>query len=186
MTYNYCPLNWKLFRKKFVKLCVIFVFFLSNLLIQNEIGMPLDPVNTPWEYIPDKLGVQRDKFDGPIFDEHFNLQSVKLTFLSFFQYKVRILRFFTSYKMWNMFKVHNKDTRKPKVNNKVKTKDTVDVSMASVFWIYFKNFNNEINVQSDSRKSKETLPKTTLYVCMYVCMYVIFIYSRCFQIYIFK
>ena len=61
--------------------------------------MPLDPVNTPWEYIPDKLGVQRDKFDGPIFDEHFNLQSVKLTFLSFFQYKVRILRFFASYKM---------------------------------------------------------------------------------------
>ena len=62
-----------------------------------------------------------------------------------------------------MFKVHNKDTRKPKVNNKVKTKDTVDISMASVFWIYFKNFNNEINVQSDSRRR---YPRQ---LCMYVC-----------------
>ena len=164
MTYNYCPLNWKLFRKKFVKLCVIFVFFLSNLLIQNEIGMPLDPVNTPWEYIPDKLGVQRTNLMDLFLMNTSTCNLLNLLFFLFSSIK---------YVFWDFSRrtrceicVHNKDTRKPKVNNKVKTKDTVDISMASVFWIYFKNFNNEINVQSDSRKSKETLSKTTLYVCM--------------------
>ena len=58
--------------------------------------------------------------------------SVKLTFLSFFQYKARILAFFTSPKIWNMFKVNNKDTRIRKVNNKVKNKDTVDIVLASL------------------------------------------------------
>ena len=52
-------------------------------------------------------------------EKHFNLLSVKLTFLSFFQYKARISAFFTSCKM---FKVNNKDTRTRKVNDKVKTK----------------------------------------------------------------
>ena len=32
-------------------------------------------------------------------EKHFNLQSVELTFLSFFQYKAHILAFFTSCKM---------------------------------------------------------------------------------------
>ena len=73
---------------------------------------------TPWAYIHTK-----EKFDGPIFgwgeglytlqsytlqlhtliytskEKLFNLQSVKLTFLSFFQYKARIPAFFTSCKM---------------------------------------------------------------------------------------
>ena len=63
-------------------------------------------------------------------EKHFNLQSVKLTFLSFFQHKSRISAFFPSCKMWDMFKVNNKDTRIRKVNDKVKNKDTVDVVRA--------------------------------------------------------
>ena len=65
-------------------------------------------------------------------EERFNLQSVKLTFLSFFQYKPRISAFFMSCKMWDMFKVNNKVTRIRKVNDKVKNKDTVDVVLASL------------------------------------------------------
>ena len=48
--------------------------------------------------------------------KHFNLQSF----------------FFLSCKMWNMFKVKNRDTRIRKVNNKVKNKDTIDVVLASL------------------------------------------------------
>ena len=61
--------------------------------IRTVNAIPKNPVNTPWSYIR-----TRDKFDEPIFDEeliyvvgayvwekkHFNLQSVKLAFLSFF------------------------------------------------------------------------------------------------------
>ena len=65
-------------------------------------------------------------------EKHFSLQSVKLTFLVFFQYKARILAFFTSCKILNMFKVNNKDTRIRKVNDEVKNKDTVDVVLASL------------------------------------------------------
>ena len=65
-------------------------------------------------------------------EKHFSLQSVKLTFLSFFQYKVRILTFFLSCKMREMFKINNKDSRILKVNDKVKNKDTVDVALASL------------------------------------------------------
>ena len=64
-------------------------------------------------------------------EKYFNCQSVKLAFLSFFRYKVRVSEFLTSYKyMWNMFKVNNKDTRTCKVNDKVKNKDTVDVALS--------------------------------------------------------
>ena len=66
-------------------------------------------------------------------EKHFNLQSVKLTFLSFFQYKARISGFFKSCKIWNMFKVNNKDTRIRKVTDKTKNKDTVDVVLVSLF-----------------------------------------------------
>ena len=59
--------------------------------------------------------------------KHFNLQSDKLTFPSFFQYKVSISAFFTSCKVRNMFKVNNKDTRICEINNKVKNKDTADI-----------------------------------------------------------
>ena len=65
-------------------------------------------------------------------ERHFNLQSVKLTFLAFSQYKAHTLAFFLSCKMWNMFKVNNKDTRIRKVNDKVKNKDIVDVALASL------------------------------------------------------
>ena len=59
-------------------------------------------------------------------------QSVKVTFLSFFQNKARILAIFTSCKMWNMFKVKTTDTRIRKVNNKIKNKDTIDAVLASL------------------------------------------------------
>ena len=88
----------------------------------------------PWAYIQTK-----ENFDGSIFgktyvpeEKHLNLQSVKVTFLSFYQYKARVLAFFTSCKMWNMFKVNNKDIRIGEVNNKVKSKDTIDVVLASL------------------------------------------------------
>ena len=97
----------------------------------------------PWVYIRTK-----DKCDGPIFggrgggrayireEKHFNLKSVKLIFLCFIQYRARISAFFTSCKMWNMFKVNNKDTRICKVDDKVKkNKDTVDVVLASLLLI---------------------------------------------------
>ena len=64
-------------------------------------------------------------------EKHFNFQSAKLHFLSFFQYKSCIIAFFTSCKMWNMLKVDNKDTRIRKVNNKVKNKDTIEVVLAT-------------------------------------------------------
>ena len=64
---------------------------------------------------------------------YLNLQFFKLTFLSFFQYKARITAFFTSCKMWNMFKVNNKDTRIRKVNDKIWNKDIVDVALTSLF-----------------------------------------------------
>ena len=51
-------------------------------------------------------------------------------FLSFFQYKVRILAFFTSCNIWNMFKANNKDTRIHKANNKVKNKESNDFVLA--------------------------------------------------------
>ena len=96
--------------------------------------IPENPVNAPRAYIRIK-----DKFNWPIFEgtyiweeKRFNLQSVKLTFLSFLQYKARILAFFTSCKMGNMFKVNNKDTRIRKVNDKVKNKGTVDIVLASL------------------------------------------------------
>ena len=106
-----------------------------------RIEIPWNSVNTPWPYIRTK-----DKFDGPLFrgrliygrayiwdEKHFNLQSVKLiTFLSFFQYKARILGYLTSCKMWKMFKVNNKGTRIPKVNNEVNNKDTLDVVLVSL------------------------------------------------------
>ena len=63
--------------------------------------------------------------------KQFNLQSVKLTFLSF-QYKAHISKLFTLCYMWNMLKVNNKDTRVCKVNNKVKYKDPVDVILTSL------------------------------------------------------
>ena len=40
--------------------------------------------------------------------------------------------FFTSCKMWNMFKVNLKGTRICRVNDKVKNKDTVDVVLTSL------------------------------------------------------
>ena len=66
-------------------------------------------------------------------EKHFNLRSVKLTFLSFFQYKARILAFFT---LCNKdTRIYNKDTRIRKVNDKVKNKDTVDVVLVSLLLI---------------------------------------------------
>ena len=53
----------------------------------------------------------------------------------FFQYKARIPTFMTLCKMRNMFKVHNKDTRIHKVNDKVKNKDTIDVVLVTLFLI---------------------------------------------------
>ena len=63
---------------------------------------------------------------------HSSLQSVKVTFLSFFTSRARILAFFTLCKMWNMFKVNIKDTIIRKVSDKVKYKDTIDVVLASL------------------------------------------------------
>ena len=63
----------------------------------------------PWAYIRTKDGRAGGAYIRE--EKHFNLQSVKLTFLSFFQYKARISAFFKSCKMSNMFKVNNKDTR---------------------------------------------------------------------------
>ena len=63
-------------------------------------------VNTPCVYIR-----INNKFDGPSFrkayirgvyiweEKHFNLRPVKLTFLSFYQYKIRISSFFASCNM---------------------------------------------------------------------------------------
>ena len=59
-----------------------------------------------------------------------------LNIIFFFQYKTRILIFFTSCKMWNMLKVNNKDTRIRKVDDKVKNTDTVDV----VLCLFIVNF----------------------------------------------
>ena len=68
-------------------------------------------------------------------EKHFNLQSAKLHFLYFFQYKSCIIAFFTSCKMWNMLNVDNKDTGIHKVNNKVKNKDTIDIVLATLLLI---------------------------------------------------
>ena len=57
---------------------------------------------------------------------------LNLLFFLFFRYKTRISVFFTSCKMWNMFKVNHKDTRISKFNGKVKNKDTVDAFLASL------------------------------------------------------
>ena len=65
-------------------------------------------------------------------EKYFNLQSVKLIFVSFFQDKGCISAFFMSCKMYNMFKVNKKDTILFKVN-KVKNKYTVDIALASLF-----------------------------------------------------
>ena len=56
--------------------------------------------------------------------KHFNLQSVKLSFLSNLQHKTGILAFFTSCKMWNIFKV----IKTPEYVDV----DTVDVVLASI------------------------------------------------------
>ena len=70
---------------------------------------------------------------GPYGEEkHFNFQSVKLNFLSFFQYKARIFAFFTSCKMWNKFKVNNKDSRIRKFKDKIKNKGTIHFVLASL------------------------------------------------------
>ena len=63
-------------------------------------------------------------------EKNFNLQSVKLTFLSFFQYKVCFSAICMLCKMSNMFKVNNEDTRIHKVNNRIKNKDTTAVVLA--------------------------------------------------------
>ena len=65
-------------------------------------------------------------------EKHFNLQSVKLTFLSFFKYKAHNVAFSPLYKMCNMFKVNNKDTRICKVNDKLKNKGIVDGVLTSL------------------------------------------------------
>ena len=54
--------------------------------------------------------------------KHLNLQSVK----------ARISAFFTSRKMWHMFKVNNKDTIIRKGNDKVKNKDIAEVVPVSL------------------------------------------------------
>ena len=64
-------------------------------------------------------------------EKHFNLQSAKHTFL-FSSIKHVFCYFFTSCKMWNMFKNNNKETRIRKVNDKVKNKESVDVVLASL------------------------------------------------------
>ena len=48
------------------------------------------------------------------------------------QCKARILAFFMSGEIWNMFKLISKDTRISQVNDKVKNKDTVEVVLASL------------------------------------------------------
>ena len=53
-------------------------------------------------------------------------------FFLFFQYKARISPFFTTCKMWNMFKVNTKDSRIRAFNDKVKNKNTIDVVLASL------------------------------------------------------
>ena len=60
-----------------------------------------------WSYIRGKGGKGAVVYIRE--EKHFNLQFVKPTFLSFFQYKARILAFFMSWKLWNIFKVKNKD-----------------------------------------------------------------------------
>ena len=73
-------------------------------------------------------------YSGAYIFERKNLSICSLlNLLSFFQYKARISVFLTSRKMWNMFKVYNKDARIRKVNDKVKNKETVDVTLASLF-----------------------------------------------------
>ena len=90
------------------------------------IYIPSNPVNTPWTYIRTK-----DVSHGPIFGCSLtemwggggeegegggkntsicNLLNLLLFFL-FFQYKARILAYFTSCKAWNMFKVNNNDKK---------------------------------------------------------------------------
>ena len=88
-----------------------------HLKIKRDIKLYTDKGQIWWAYIR----------GGYIWEEkHFNLKSFKIiTFFSFFSYKVRILAYFTSCKMWNMFQVTNKDTWIPKVNDQVNNKDTV-------------------------------------------------------------
>ena len=83
----------------------------------------------PWAYIQTK-----DKFDGSIFaGGRGGLMYGGLTlFSSFFPSKSTKTAFFKLRKMWDMFKVNNKDTRIRKVNDKVKIKDTLDVFLASL------------------------------------------------------
>ena len=65
-----------------------------------------------WVYIRGGAYIQGGVWGGGDIREekYFNLQSAELTFLSFFQYKAHNVAFFTSCKMWNMFKVNNIDT----------------------------------------------------------------------------
>ena len=60
-----------------------------------------------------------------------NLLNLSLFF--FLQYKARILEYFASCKIWNMFKVNNKGTKIRKVNEIVNNKDTADVVLVSLF-----------------------------------------------------
>ena len=74
-------------------------------------------------------------------ENHFNLQSVKLTFFFFFffQYKARISAYVTSCKIWSMFEVNIKDTRMRKVNVRVKNKAPLTLfwSLYCQLWAHF-------------------------------------------------
>ena len=57
---------------------------------------------------------------------------LNLLFFIFSSIKHVFRNFFTSCKMWSMFKVNNKDTRIRKVGDNVKNKNTIDVVLASL------------------------------------------------------
>ena len=166
MTYNYCPLNWKLFRKKFVKLCVIFAFFLSNLLIQNEIGMPLDPVNTPWEYIPDKLGVQRTN----LMDLYLmNTSTCNLLNLLFFLFS-SIKYVFWDFSRRTRCEICSKFTIRTPENLKLIIKLKLKTPLTSVCPLYFGFTSKTLTMRSMYKliagKVKRCYPRQ---LCMYLC-----------------
>ena len=166
MTYNYCPLNWKLFRKKFVKLCVIFAFFLSNLLIQNEIGMPLDPVNTPWEYIPDKLGVQRTN----LMDLYLmNTSTCNLLNLLFFLFS-SIKYVFWDFSRRTRCEICSKFTIRTPENLKLIIKLKLKTPLTSVWPLYSGFTSKTLTMRSMYKviagKVKRRYPRQ---LCMYVC-----------------
>ena len=63
-------------------------------------------------------------------ENHFNLQSVNLTFL--FPSVEHIFRYFLDHARCEIFKVNNKPTRIRKVNDNVKNKGTVGLVLASL------------------------------------------------------